>query len=86
MRHAWTVTNQANVLCNLMCTGSLCMCRSDGSSDSVGETIFCNFDCATLVDGRHRPVELFTSRLYPDLIRGASEPKGALQSAYLSRA
>jgi formamidase len=44
MRHAWRVTNQANAFCNLMYTASVCMCGSDGSFDSMGEGMFCNFD------------------------------------------
>src|SRR5687768_6628541 len=54
MRHAWRVTNQANAFCNLMCTASVCMCGSDGSFDSMGEGMFCNFDGTILVEGSHR--------------------------------
>ena len=44
IRHAWQITNQANAFQNLAITASVCLCGSDGSFDSMGEGMFCNFD------------------------------------------
>jgi formamidase len=71
IRHTWKVTNQANAFCNLMYTASVCMCGSDGTFDSMGEGTFVNFDGTSLVDGSHRPDEIITCELRPDLVREA---------------
>ncbi len=71
IRHTWKVTNQANAFCNLMCTASVCMCGSDGTFDSMGEGTFVNFDGTPLVEGSHRPDEIITCELRPDLVREA---------------
>ena len=82
MRHAWRVTNQANAFCNLMCTASVCMCGSDGSFDSMGEGMFCNFDGTILVEGSHRPDEIITCELRPDLVREARAEWGVENNIY----
>jgi formamidase len=82
MRHAWRVTNQANAFCNLMCTASVCMCGSDGSFDSMGEEMFCNFDGTILVEGSHRPDEIIICELRPDLVREARSEWGAENNIY----
>jgi formamidase len=69
--HTWKVTNQANAFCNLMYTASVCMCGSDGTFDSMGEGTFVNFDGTPLVEGSHRPDEIITCELRPDLVREA---------------
>ena len=51
IRHAWHITNQANAFQNLAYTANVCMCGSDGSFDSMGEGMFCNFDGTVLVQG-----------------------------------
>ena len=44
IRHAWKITNQSNAFQNLAYTASVCLCGSDGTFDSMGEGMFCNFD------------------------------------------
>src|SRR6195952_94898 len=51
IRHAWKITNQSNAFQNLAQTAGVCMCGSDGSFDSMGEAMFCNFDGAVLGEG-----------------------------------
>ena len=62
IRHAWQITNQANAFQNLMVTASVCLCGSDGSFDSMGEGMFCNFDGTVMVEGSGRPDEIITCR------------------------
>lgn len=71
IRHSWQITNQANAFCNLICTASVCMCGTDGTFDSMGEGMFVNFDGTPLVMGSHRPDEIITAELRPDLVREA---------------
>lgn len=71
IRHTWQITNQANAFCNLMYTASVCMCGTDGTFDSMGEGMFVNFDGTPLVMGSHRPDEIITAELRPDLVREA---------------
>lgn len=71
IRHAWQITNQANAFCNLMDTASVCLCGSDGTFDSMGEGMFVRFDGTPIVMGSHRPNEIITAELRPDLVREA---------------
>jgi formamidase len=71
IRHSWKVTNQANAFCNVMVTASVCMCGSDGTFDSMGEGMFVDFDGTPLAEGSHRPDEIITCELCPDLVREA---------------
>jgi formamidase len=71
IRHTWKITNQANAFCNLIYTASVCMCGSDGTFDSMGEGMFVNFDGTPLVEGSHRPDEIITCEMRPDLVREA---------------
>jgi len=82
IRHAWKVTNQANAFCNLMITASVCMCGSDGSFDSMGEGMFVNFDGTVLAEGSHRPDEIITCELRPDLVREARAHWGVENNIY----
>lgn len=82
IRHAWQITNQANAFCNLAYTASVCMCGSDGSFDSMGEGMFCNFDGTTLVQGGGRPDEIITAELRPDLVREARTGWGVENNIY----
>jgi formamidase len=82
IRHAWQVTNQANAFCNLAYTASVCMCGSDGSFDSMGEAMFCNFDGTVLVRGGGRPDEIVTCELRPDLVREARAGWGVENNLY----
>jgi formamidase len=73
IRHTWKISNQANAFSNLMYTASVCMCGSDGTFDSMGEGTFVNFDGMPLVEGSHRPDEIITCELRPDLVREARQ-------------
>ena len=44
IRESWRFTNQANAFQNLMVTANVCMCGSDGTFDSMGEGMICDFD------------------------------------------
>src|SRR4249920_638435 len=82
IRHAWKITNQANAFQNLAYTASVCMCGSDGSFDSMGEGMFCNFDGSVLVEGGGRPDEIITCELRPDLVREARSGWGVENNIY----
>ena len=71
IRHAWRITNQANAFQNLAITASVCLCGSDGSFDSMGEAMFCDFDGTIITEGGNRPDEIVTAELRPDLVREA---------------
>lgn len=82
IRHSWTITNQANAFCNLAITANVCMCGSDGSFDSMGEGMFCNFDGTVLVAGGGRPDEIITAEVRPDLVREARSGWGVENNMY----
>ena len=82
IRHAWRITNQSNAFQNLAYTASVCMCGSDGSFDSMGEGMFCNFDGTVLVQGGGRADEIVTCELRPDLVREAREGWGVENNIY----
>ena len=82
IRHSWKVTNQANAFCNLIYTASVCMCGSDGSFDSMGEGMFCNFDGTVITAGGARPDEIISAELRPDLVREARAGWGVENNPY----
>jgi len=82
IRHSWKITNQANAFCNLAYTANVCMCGSDGSFDSMGEGMFCNFDGSVLVQGGGRVDEIITCELRPDLLREARANWGVENNMY----
>ena len=82
IRHAWRISNQANAFSNLAYTASVCMCGSDGTFDSMGEGMFCNFDGTVLVEGGGRPDEIVTCELRPDLLREARTGWGVENNIY----
>jgi formamidase len=82
IRHAWKITNQANAFQNLAVTANVCMCGSDGSFDSMGEGMFCNFDGTVLVEGSGRPDEIITCEVRPDLVREARTGWGVENNLY----
>ena len=82
IRHAWKITNQTNAFCNLAYTASVCMCGSDGSFDSMGEGMFCNFDGTIMVEGSGRVDEIITAELRPDLVREARSGWGVENNMY----
>lgn len=82
IRHAWKITNQANAFHNLAQTASVCLCGSDGSFDSMGEGMFCDVDGTVMVEGSHRPDEIITCELRPDLVREARIHWGVENNIY----
>ncbi|MDQ8023660.1 MAG: formamidase [Moraxellaceae bacterium] len=82
IRHTWKITNQTNAFHNLAQTASVCLCGSDGSFDSMGEGMFCNFDGTVMVEGSHRPDEIITCELRPDLVREARLHWGVENNIY----
>jgi len=82
IRHTWRITNQTNAFHNLAQTASVCLCGSDGSFDSMGEGMFCNFDGTVMVEGSHRPDEIITCEMRPDLVREARIHWGVENNIY----
>jgi formamidase len=82
IREPWKITNQSNAFQNLMITASVCMCGSDGSFDSMGEGMICNFDGTIIVSGGNRPDEIITSEVRPDLVREARLGWGVENNIY----
>lgn len=71
IRQSWGFTNQSNAFCNLMVTASVCMAGTDGSFNSMGEGMICNFDGTILAQGNGTPDEIITAEVRPDLVREA---------------
>jgi formamidase len=82
IRHAWKISNQANAFSNLMVTASVCMCGTDGTFNSMGEGMFCNFDGTVMVEGSGVPDEIVTAELRPDLVREARRDWGVENNIY----
>ncbi|VXC95808.1 Formamidase [Burkholderia sp. 8Y] len=82
IRHAWKITNQSNAFQNLAQTASVCLCGSDGMFDSMGEGMFCDFDGSVMVEGSHRPDEIITCEMRPDLVREARVHWGVENNIY----
>ena len=82
IRHAWRISNQANAFSNLMATASVCMCGTDGTFNSMGEGMFCNFDGTVMVEGGGVPDEIVTAELRPDLVREARREWGVENNIY----
>jgi len=83
IRDAWRFTNQSNAFCNLMVTASVCMCGSDGTFDSMGEAMVCNFDGAIIAHGASgRADEIITAEVRPDLVREARAGWGVENNIY----
>jgi formamidase len=83
IRNSWRFTNQSNAFCNLMVTASVCMCGSDGTFDSMGEGMVCNFDGNIIAHGTSGRVdEIITAEVRPDLVREARELWGVENNIY----
>lgn len=82
IRHSWQITNQANAFQNLMVTASVCLSGSDGTFDSMGEAMVCNFDGTVMVQGGGRPDEIVCAEIRSDLIRDARTHWGVENNIY----
>ncbi|MEY8880569.1 formamidase [Donghicola sp. XS_ASV15] len=83
IRESWRFTNQSNAFCNLMVTANVCMCGSDGTFDSMGEGMICNFDGAVIAHGTTGRVdEIITAEVRPDLVREARIGWGVENNIY----
>jgi formamidase len=82
IRHAWKLSNQANAFSNLMATASVCMCGTDGTFNSMGEAMICNFDGTVVVEGGGIPDEIVTAEVRPDLVREARAEWGVENNIY----
>ena len=83
IREAWRFTNQANAFQNLMVTANVCMCGSDGTFDSMGEAMVCNFDGSIIAHGSTgRADEIITAEVRPDLVREARAHWGVENNIY----
>ena len=83
IRESWRFTNQANAFCNLMVTANVCMCGSDGTFDSMGEGMICNFDGGIIAHGTTgRADEIITAEVRPDLVREARAHWGVENNIY----
>lgn len=83
IRDSWKFTNQSNAFCNLMVTASVCMSGSDGSFDSMGEGMICNFDGSIIAHGASGRVnEIITAEVRPDLVREARLGWGVENNIY----
>ena len=83
IRESWRFTNQSNAFCNLMVTASVCMCGSDGTFDSMGEAMVCNFDGSVIAHGAAgRADEIITAEVRPDLVREARVHWGVENNIY----
>ena len=58
------------------------MCGSDGTFDSMGEGMFCNFDGSIIAEGGGRPDEIITCEVRPDLVREARRHWGVENNIY----
>ena len=82
IRHAWSITNQANAFCNLMVTANVCMCGSDGTFSSMGEAMVCNFDGTIIASGGGVADEIVCAEVRPDLVREARRIWGVENNIY----
>jgi formamidase len=83
IRESWRFTNQSNAFCNLMVTANVCMSGSDGSFDSMGEGMICNFDGSIIAHGTSGRVnEIITAEVRPDLVREARRGWGVENHIY----
>ncbi len=83
IRESWRFTNQSNAFCNLMVTANVCLCGSDGTFDSMGEGMICNFDGTVLAHGTTgRADEIITAEVRPDLVREARVHWGVENNIY----
>ena len=82
IRQAWKVTNQANAFSNLMYTVSVCMAGTDGTFNSMGEGMICDFDGTPIVVGNGAADEIITAEVRPTLADEARREWGVENNIY----
>jgi len=82
IRHSWRITNQANAFQNLMATANVCLAGSDGTFNSMGEGMICDFDGVPIAEGSDQPDEIITGEVRPDLVDEAREVWGVENNIY----
>jgi formamidase len=82
IRHSWTISNQSNAFSNLMYTVSVCMAGTDGSFNSMGEGMICDFDGTPIVVGNGTPDEIITAEVRPKLVDEARREWGVENNIY----
>lgn len=65
IRHEWRVTNQANALCNLAYTASVCLAGSDATYRSDAKAHDLGFDGVPLVESSDIPGEIVYGEVLP---------------------
>ena len=82
IRHAWQISNQANAFSNLMYTVSVCMAGTDGTFNSMGEGMICDFDGTPIVVGNGAADEIITAEVRPRLADEARREWGVENNIY----
>ena len=82
IRHAWQISNQANAFSNLMYTVSVCMAGTDGTFNSMGEGMICDFDGTPIVVGNGAADEIITAEVRPKLADEARREWGVENNIY----
>ena len=82
IRNAWQMTNQANAFCNLMYTASVCMSGSDGTFNSMGEAMICDYEGSIIARGGGVPDEIVTAEVRPALAIEARRGWGVENNIY----
>ena len=82
IRHAWQISNQANAFSNLMYTVSVCMAGTDGTFNSMGEGMICDFDGTPIVIGNGAANEIITAEVRPRLADEARREWGVENNIY----
>jgi formamidase len=82
IRNAWRVTNQANAFSNLMYTASVCMSGTDGTFNSMGEAMICDYEGTVIAQGGGVPDEIVTAEVRPGLADEARRGWGVENNIY----
>ena len=82
IRNAWRVTNQANAFSNLMYTASVCMSGTDGTFNSMGEAMICDYEGTVIAQGGGVPDEIVTAEVRPSLANEARHGWGVENNIY----
>ena len=82
IRHSWQISNQANAFSNLMYTVSVCMAGTDGTYNSMGEGMICDFDGTPIVVGNGLADEIITAEVRPRLADEARHEWGVENNIY----